>query len=282
MTGARAALIDGDRLHLHHGPIDLIIDAEGPDRAAAYDAAVAGFEPILPGLVGELDILTVAMSGAPVTGPVAKRMVDAVSPLATDRFVTPMAAVAGAVADEMLQVLSRFDLEKASINNGGDIAFHLTKGQIFVAASPFGPIHVGADSPARGLATSGWRGRSQSLGIADAVSVLATSAARADAAATLIANEVDLPGHPAVTRAPAHEIEAVPQLNDLPVTVDVGLLAASDRSAALDAGQTYAAELVDCGLILGAALLLQEDVRVVGMSGHAPLTPLPQSVMEPS
>ena len=282
MSGAHAALLEGDRLHLNHGPIDLIIDAKGPDRSAAYDAAAAGFEHILPGLVVELDVLTVATSGASVTGPVAKRMMDAVFPLAKDRFVTPMAAVAGAVADEMLQVLSHFDLEKASVNNGGDIAFHLTKGQNFVAASPLGPIHIGADSPARGLATSGWRGRSQSLGIADAVSVLATTAARADAAATLIANAVDLPGHPSVTRVPAHEIEAVPQLNDLLVTVDVGPLTACDRSDALDAGQAYAAKLVESGLILGAALMLQEDVRVVGMSGHAPLTPLPRDVMEPS
>ena len=48
----------------------------------------------------------------------------------------------------------------------------------------------------RGIATSGWRGRSFSLGIADAVTVLAATAAEADAAATMIANAVDLPGHP--------------------------------------------------------------------------------------
>ena len=56
----------------------------------------------------------------------------------------------------------------------------------------------------RGIATSGWRGRSFSLGIADAVTVLAATAAEADAAATVIANAVDLPGHPAIdTRAGA-------------------------------------------------------------------------------
>ena len=43
---------------------------------------------------------------------------------------------------------------------------------------------IGADQPVGGIATSGWRGRSQSLGIADAVTVLADTAARADAAAT--------------------------------------------------------------------------------------------------
>ena len=42
-------------------------------------------------------------------------------------------------------------------------------------------------SPVRGVATSGWRGRSHSLGIADSVTVLAATAAMADAAATVIA-----------------------------------------------------------------------------------------------
>ena len=58
----------------------------------------------------------------------------------------------------------------------------------------------------RGIATSGWRGRSFSLGIADAVTVLADRAAAADAAATIIANAVDLPGHPAIVRVPACEL----------------------------------------------------------------------------
>ena len=69
--------------------------------------------------------------------------------------------------------------------------------------SLFSTARIDAADPVRGIATSGWRGRSFSLGIADAVTVLAERASLADAAATLIANAVDLPGHPAVTRVPA-------------------------------------------------------------------------------
>jgi ApbE superfamily uncharacterized protein (UPF0280 family) len=71
------------------------------------------------------------------------------------------------------------------------------------------------------VATSGWRckgkgGRSFSFGIADAVTVLAGSAAAADAAATVIANAVDLPGHGAITRRPASAIDPDSDLATVP------------------------------------------------------------------
>ena len=73
-----------------------------------------------------------------------------------------------------------------------------------------------------GVATSGRHGRSFSLGIADAVTVLARTASQADAAATIIANAVDLPGHPAVRRMPANELQPDSDLGARPVTRDVG------------------------------------------------------------
>ena len=135
----------------------------------------------------------------------ARRMVAAVMPYATQCFITPMAAVAGAVAEEILAaMLSVADLARAYVNDGGDIALHLSAGENFVVGmverpdrpSLFGTTTLNASDAVRGIATSGWRGRSFSLGIADAVTVLADSAAAADAAATIIANAVDLPGHP--------------------------------------------------------------------------------------
>jgi uncharacterized protein len=61
------------------------------------------------------------------------------------------------------------------------------------------------DIPVRGIATSGWRGRSFSRGIADSVTVLAKTAAMADAAATVIANAVNVV-HPGIVRRPACDI----------------------------------------------------------------------------
>ena len=71
-----------------------------------------------------------------------------------------------------------------------------------------GSITIDAATDVRGIATSGQGGRSLSRGIATSVTVLAHNAAAADVAATLIANAVDLPGHPALTRVPADDLLA--------------------------------------------------------------------------
>lgn len=272
MTGGPqvSRLSDGDRLHLNHGPIDLIIDAEGPDRELAFAAASHRFQTILQPLADELSVLTARFEGQTPVGPVAQRMVAAISPLA-DQFVTPMAAVAGAVADEVLaHLVADHSLSKASVNNGGDIAFHLSEGRAFRVVCPAGTIEVQAGDPVRGIATSGWRGRSQSFGIADAVTVLAGTAARADVAATLIANAVDLPGHPAVQRTPAEQVEAIPQLGARLVTTGVGDLTQTEVDAALERGAEAARDMCSKGLITGAVLLLDGQTRVIGCAGNLP------------
>ncbi len=262
--GPQVARMPDGRLHLHQGPIDLIISAEGPGRDAALETATRRFDTILTELVAELDELTQRYKGAAFEGAVARRMAKAVAPLAQDRFVTPMAAVAGAVADEVLAAMCKAELSKATVNNGGDIAFLLVKDQVLRVAAATGVIRIAAGQPLGGMATSGWRGRSQSLGIADAVTVLAETAARADAAATLIANAVDLPGHPGVTRRPAHEVEAVPQLGNRMVTVEVGPLSTQETREALDKGVAYAEVLRDRALIVSASLLLNGETRSIG------------------
>ena len=126
MNGPQAGfLADGKRLHLNHGPIDLIIEALGEmeEVRAAYAQATARFHTILGELVEELPALRSAAAARPrrFRGPTARRMEAAVSPLAGEDFITPMAAVAGSVADEMLaaMVAGRV-LDKAYVNNGGD------------------------------------------------------------------------------------------------------------------------------------------------------------------
>lgn len=267
-------LADGRRLHLHHGPIDLIVEAFAgrTERAAAYRRITARFATVLEELVAELPELRrpAAAAPRPFRGTTAQRMERAVGPLASD-FITPMAAVAGAVADETLAALVEGgDIEKAYVNDGGDIAFFLAPGQSIRAAvagtgNGFADrLVVHANDRVRGIATSGWRGRSHSLGIADAVTVLAKSAAEADAAATIVANAVDLPGHPAVTRVPAHSLSPDSDLGDRLVTYRVGPLNAAETAAALDRGLAVAERLRRAGLIEAAALFLCGAVRVCG------------------
>jgi len=273
-------LVDG-RLHCQHGPIDLVIEAwgEAAEVERAYAQAETRFGTILEELVAELPRLRRPIDDAmPIfDGAVAKRMAAAVRPHRAV-FVTPMAAVAGAVADEVLAALLRGRaLSKAVVNDGGDIAFHLAAGEALstgVVADISAPAldalsSIDAASPVRGIATSGWRGRSQSLGIADAVTVLARSAAAADAAATLIANAVNV-DHPAIVRRPARQLREDSDLGDRLVTVDVTPLPSSLIDAALATGVACAERMRAQGLIEAALLVLQGRAR--SAHGSAPLT----------
>ncbi|HQY42951.1 MAG TPA: UPF0280 family protein [Paracoccaceae bacterium] len=272
MTATARLLPDG-RLHLHHGPMDLIVQAWGDaDRVkAAYARAWTRFAPLLDEMVAELAALR-SPDDLPVSGPVACAMAAAVRPF-RPTFITPMAAVAGAVADEIMAHLVGPGITKAYVNNGGDIALHLTQGETLTAAIAARPglpdrVAIQCGDPVRGIATSGWRGRSFSRGIADAVTVLAPSAAMADAAATIIANAVDLPGHPAITRAPAIAIKADSDLGVIPVTTAVAPLSEPDKTRALASGRAEAVTLRAKGLIDGAALFLQGRQTILSALPH--------------
>ena len=283
--GATASWLDGGRLFLQHGPINLVVRAGGPAPAVedAYGVLIGVFPHWLGALVEELPRLRSPESPrlAPPAGTIAHRMTAAVR-ACTDGFITPMAAVAGAVADEAAAVLAtRPGIEHAWVNNGGDIALHLGPGarlSVGVVPSlreaiPRARIEITSDSAVRGVATSGWQGRSHSLGIADAVTVLARSAALADAAATVVANAVDI-DHPGIRREPASTLDDESDLGDRPVTVAVPALESEAIDAALDAGMRTADALRARGVIEGAALTVQGRWRVLGAPGATAPTPV--------
>ncbi len=267
-----AQRLSGGRLHLSHGPIDLVLRAWGTPEAvrASEDAALRVFPGILPGLAAELAELRRAMAERPAAShPVARRMIAACAPFAP-AFVTPMAAVAGAVADEVLGAMLRAaPLARAYVNDGGDVAVHVAPGESLAIGLVADPASLGMDGAVTlrrpgGVATSGRHGRSFSLGIADAVTVLARDAATADAAATLIANAVDIDS-PMVRRTPAVMLDPDSDLGDRLVTVDVGALSAEETAAALATGFARAERYRAAGLIDGAALRLGGQVRATGL-----------------
>lgn len=274
---AQVALISGNRLHLQHGPIDLVIGADGDaaEVRKAYRMACEVFPSILPKLVEELGVLRAPMRSIKpgVLGAVAARMVEAVWPH-RGVFITPMAAVAGSVAEYVLErMLAASKLRRAYVNNGGDIALHLEPDATYAAgvvgdlSTPRvdGHVTLRACDGIAGIATSGWRGRSLSLGIADAVTILAKTAAAADAAATIVANAVVV-DDPAIVRRPAGDVRDDSDLGEMPVTVDVGPLSPSARQRALESGSRKAGELIDRRLIKAAYLQLQGEVRVAGVA----------------
>jgi uncharacterized protein len=264
-----ASRLSDGRLHLQHGPIDLVILGTEDE----YERAAGRFGTILEELVQELVLLRTPVGDAyPLArGVVARRMIAAVWPHRAV-FITPMAAVAGAVADEILEAMQ--PCSKAYVNNGGDIAVHLPRGETFAAGIVNNPQRPMVDATIRleescGIATSGWRGRSQSLGIADAVTVVARNGAQADAAATLIANAVNA-DHPAIRRLAACEVKEDSDLGNLPVTVDVGPLPPDTIRAALDAGVKVADAMRAHGLIRAAYLALQNQTTAVVPEVHFP------------
>jgi len=256
--------LSDNRLHLRHGPIDLIVEAYGSpiEVEAAYQQASESFIMVLTTLVSELKLLRERPNAHRqlFQGKIAIKMAEVANVFASDHFVTPMIAVAGAVADHVLHSMTlNRTLTKAYVNNGGDIAIYLNKTQNFIVGVCANPNNGAIVSKAtipeasdiRGIATSGWRGRSHSLGIADSVTVLARSAAIADAAATLIANAIDLPNHPMIKRAPATDLNPDSDLGDKLVTVDVGAICPADTRLALDSGQRLAQSMVDSKEIIG-------------------------------
>ena len=284
MSRAQIGRVDGGRLHLNDGPIDLIIACDGrrADVYAAEEAAIARFATILDELCEELVLLREPAGQRP-RAITAQRMWQAVLPFAEFGFITPMAAVAGSVAEEVLAAMTAAaPLQRAMVNNGGDIAFHLLPGQHYVAGlmdrpdqpSLFATATIEESDRTRGIATSGWRGRSFSRGIADAVTVLAGAAGRADAAATMIANAVDLPGHPAIMRTPARELQPDSDLKDIPVVTHVGALNRREIATALNRGLRLAKVFLARQWIESCALHLAGETLTLHASSISPLKAL--------
>jgi ApbE superfamily uncharacterized protein (UPF0280 family) len=285
--GPQRALLPTGRWHFQHGPVDLVIDADGDPEAVAHAHAGAWerFATVLPELVAELGALRQAVaSQCPLRGAVARRMWWACHPHRR-HYITPMAAVAGAVAQELLHSYRRDGVRRAWVNNGGDIALHLAPGssvRIGVVsdlrrvdldlqrAECELEFELNAHDPVRGVATSGWRGRSLSLGIADSVTVLAAEAAQADAAATVIANAVNVQDA-RIRRLPACDVRDDSDLGSMPVTVDVPELPPEQVRRALHAGASCARALQRRGLIHAAVLVCQRQTVQVAPNPAAGL-----------
>ena len=277
MSAQRTQLADG-RWHFQHGPMDVVIGANGDAASVecAHEHAWGRFRTILDELVQELGLIRRPVQGlCPLRGPVARRMWHACQPYQSS-FITPKAAVAGAVAQELIACYANAGVTRAWVNNGGDIALHLGPSQSVCVGlyadlarldlndlqkgiCTDGRFEVSSLLPIRGIATSGWRGRSFSMGIADSVTVLARTASEADAAATVIANAVDVFDE-RIVRRPACDLKDDCDLGSLPVTVDVPPLEPALVLHALRAGLRRAQALRAAGLIWSAALVCQNQI----------------------
>ena len=258
---------EDNRLFLRHGPINIVLEAIGIDKDLAYQNVKGYFETLLEQLVLDMELLKKeVVFNRKFNNKISQSMQDATERY-SPAFITPMAAVAGSIADNILRVLiNNTNLEKAYVNNGGDVSFYLNKNQIMktsLAAIPNMIAEIKYKDKSRGIATSGWRGKSFSRGIADSVTVLADNAAMADAAATMIGNAVDIYNHPKIKKQPANEMYEDSDLKNLLITVEVGLLTKVEIKEALKNGYQTALQYINKDLINTALIQLSEYFCIV-------------------
>ena len=258
---------EDNRLFLQHGPINIVLEAIGIDKNLAYQNVKEYFETLLEQLVLDMELLKKeVVFNRKFNNKISQSMQDATEKY-SPTFITPMAAVAGSIADNILRVsISNTNLKKAYVNNGGDVSFYLNKNQIMkssLASIPNMITEIKYKDKSRGIATSGWRGKSFSRGIADSVTVLADNAAMADAAATMIGNAVDIYNHPKIKKRPANEMYEESDLKNLLITVEVGLLTKVEIKEALKNGYQTALQYIQKDLINAALIQLSEYFCIV-------------------
>lgn len=256
------------RVLLDYGPLTIFIEARkggAPCREAAARAAgqaVTLLEELVP-------FLPVVRSPArqvdcrPLYPPVVNAMIAAARATG-DPHLTPLAAVAGTIARFCAQKAQEEGADWVVVNNGGDIA---------LVVPPDGRIKVGVwedlagtkishlvevtrASGIGGIATSGFGGRSFTLGIAGAATVLAGDAGTADACATVLGNAVNV-DHPNIVRVPAASLDPGTDIPTLWVTKEVGFLPPEAVESALQNGLAKAREFYERGLIRGAIVNLR-------------------------
>lgn len=177
---------------------DLYIQADAPLEKAAREAVleqrsyIETYGERFPEFLATLEPWRCRGPAAPI--------VRAMAAASEAAGVGPMAAVAGAVAEQVGRAL-RDHSREVVVENGGDLFVctrqHLTMG-VFAGHSPLSMrvgIRVGGDLRPMGVCTSsGSVGHSLSRGRADAVCVVAADVSLADAVATAVGNRVRRPG----------------------------------------------------------------------------------------
>ncbi len=257
-------------MHIEIGPASIVVEGRRDGIECELDRAE--LEGTVTNILRDLhDVLPIVRQKAyrikktSHLPSVARRMVEAVK-MVDEETLTPMAAVAGSVADEVKEFLKSKNLDVISVNNGGDISV-FTTGAL--------PLRVGIGDVQQvrgtdhvltidgladyGLATSGLGGRSFTLGLADSGTVVASTCAVADAAATFICNRTTVESD-SVVRAPASEIDPLTDIPEEQVTVSIGDLPRALVFKALENGIGAAHALKKANVIYDALLLLRNEI----------------------
>ncbi len=278
-----AHLLPGGAVLVECGPMRLVIDARIGRVAQPQQALRAADEAVkfLEGVAAARPFLgrDYRERMARVTEPLALKMIASVQAVG-DADLTPMAAVAGTIADAVADFLFQRGMTRVLVDNGGDIAIRSCDGEpVAVGIRPQvdrpGISHtvvLGPERTAWGVATSGLGGRSLTRGILEAATIIAADAGSADAAATAVANASYI-ADSAVVRKPAEAIDPHTDIAGLDVTVRVDPLAEKSKELAIDQALRRAEQLIDSRIILGAFVECQGRTAMTRFMAERVITP---------
>lgn len=252
-------------LEVDYGPVSMRIRAVRDGRLHTVGAIAAGrrAEQALEELSRFRSVASQPVSSlasAKDVPRVLRLMMEAVYQC-EDSTLTPMAAVAGSMAQVALAAAVEAGAGTVIVENGGDIAVAVGEGdmvRIGVAKSLADRhithvIAVTAAAGIGGVCTSGMGGRSLTQGIAESATVAAETAGLADACATIVANAV-YAEDPAIERCRAAELDPDTDIPALFVTCHVGPLSDATLDGALIAGAMKVHNLLEKGAIKGAII----------------------------
>lgn len=231
------------QVFFNYGPVSMVASATR-NGAGDTDLCTSAF-PVIDGALAALRLVLDVVRRYPgEVDPEALEglpQVMARAVIATgDPKLTPMAAVAGSVSDAVADYLESQGAEKATANNGGDVALRLAPGQTLTlgvvcdlaAGGVERVVRLASESGVGGVATSGMGGRSLTTGIASGVTVFSARCASADALATLLADRTYIDS-PAVHTVLAAELDPDSDIADQRVVVGVDPLTEDERKRAL-------------------------------------------------
>ena len=266
------SLEDQTGVMAENGPMRMIIQAWNrgkPDLEMASEAARFSFA-CLEQVAKHHEHLTQQPRDLPLgLGPIPRTMVESV--MATgEKDLTPMAAVAGSIADAVADWLFTRGMSRVIVNNGGDIAIRLAENETArvgirtrIDNSSISQMVelTGIDYPSWGINTSGLGGRSLTRGIASAVTAFARNSSLADAAATSIANACFVRDD-AIVQAPAQMVDPHTDIPGVLVTIKVGKLKKGNVLQAMKKALIRAEQYSEAGIIKGALIAVENEFLV--------------------
>jgi ApbE superfamily uncharacterized protein (UPF0280 family) len=263
--------LDGGRILAECGPMRLVIEAsvgQIPQGQLCIRAAEEAFL-LLERIAKQRRLLSRRYQRVPddLNDFLALKMIRSV--LVVDKELTPMAAVAGTIADGVATFLFRRGMTRVIVNNGGDVAIR-TGSDVsvnigirpdFAHSEITDIVTLGNERSFWGVATSGLEGRSLTQGVASAVTIFAGSASVADAVATSVANASYVKDKTVIQKR-AEELDEQTDIPGIAVTIQAGPFTERKKDLALSGAMKKAEQLIKKGFIFGAYIVVDGKVKM--------------------